>query len=239
MIGIVRHQHRWVAVISIVVLGTGIGTLFAARERAPAATPPAVATRQAAQAGLQDPDPLLPQRSKGTDSAPITVYEMSDFQCPYCQRQALDVLPILEKEYIQPGKVRWVFLNLPLTSLHPNAVAAHELAMCAAKIDKFWPIHDLLFTYQKKWGPLKDPGAFMISLADSAGIAREALAPCLESGEMRPLIQSEAEGASKSGVGSTPTVYVVDAGIIRGAQPIEVYRMIFDSLYNEKTAKPN
>jgi protein-disulfide isomerase len=232
MMGFVRHRNRWVALTSLVVLGSGIGALLAFRKPAVAA-----AASTAVAATAPDPDPLIAQRSKGSATAPITIYEMSDFQCPYCQRQALDMLPVLEKEFIATGKVRWVFLNLPLTDIHANAVAAHELAMCAARIDKFWPIHDLLFTYQKKWGPLKDPGAFMMSLADSAGIAHEDIAPCLESGEMRGLIRSESEGAAKSGVASTPTVYVEGAGLIRGAQPIEVYRMILDSLYADKIKK--
>ena len=63
-------------------------------------------------------------RAKGSPSAPVTVYEMSDFQCPYCRRFALETFPAIEKEYITPGKVRWVFVNYPLTSIHANAVAA-------------------------------------------------------------------------------------------------------------------
>lgn len=237
MIGLVRHRNRWLAAGSVLVLGLGVGAWLASRNPA-AASPTATTTATAnSESSQQEPDALLPQRSKGSETAPITIYEMSDFQCPYCRRQALEILPVLEKEFIETGKVRWVFLNLPLTEIHPNAVAAHELAMCSAKIDKFWPIHHLLFTYQKKWGPLKDPGAFMMSLADSAGIAREEIASCLETGEMRPLVQSEAVGASKSGIGSTPTVYVEGAGIIRGAQPVEVYRAILDSLWMDRTKR--
>jgi protein-disulfide isomerase len=181
-------------------------------------------------------DPLLAQRTKGSATAPLTVYELSDFQCPYCRHQALEVLPALEKEFIATGKLRWIFINFPLTQIHPNSSAASEFAMCAAKVDKFWPVHDLLFTYQEKWAPLKDPGPFLITLADSVGIPRDDLTPCLQNHEMLGLIQGEAEGAAKSGVSSTPTVYIEGVGLLRGAAPLEIYRQVLDSLWRDKTA---
>jgi protein-disulfide isomerase len=184
-------------------------------------------------------DPLIGQRTKGSASAAITVYEMSDFQCPYCRRQALEVLPALEKEYIATGKVRWIFLQFPLTQIHANAAAAAEFSMCAAAADKFWPVHDLLFTYQDKWAPLKDPAPFLLSLADSAGIPRSDLTSCLQNHETRGRLEAEAAGAAKSGVQSTPTVYIEGAGMLRGAAPIAVYRAVLDSLIKERgTAGP-
>jgi protein-disulfide isomerase len=187
--------------------------------------------------GKGQADLLIAERTKGSATAPLTIYEMSDFQCPYCRRQAVETFPTLEREFIETGKVRWIFLNLPLTTLHPNAAAAAEFAMCAAKAEKFWPVHDLLFTYQDKWAPLKDPAPFLITLADSAGIPREEMMSCLEKSEMRALVQAEAEGAAKSGVRSTPTVYIEGIGLIAGAQPVTIYRQVLDSLWREKTGK--
>jgi len=187
-------------------------------------------------AQLKDPY-LVAARTLGSDSAPLIVYEMSDFQCPWCRKQAIETLPSIEKEFISTGKVRWTFVNFPLTQLHPNAAAAAEFAMCAAKVDKFWPIHDLLFSYQEKWAPLKDPAPFLLSLADSAGIPREDMTPCLQGHEMQGLIQSEAEGAAKSGVQSTPTVYIEGVGLLAGAAPITVYRQVLDSLWKLKSSK--
>src|SRR2546423_1378043 len=115
--------------------------------------------------------PLEP-RSKGAAKAPVTVYEMSDFQCPYCRAFASETFPQLEKEYIKPGKVRWVFINFPLTSVHSHASAAAQLALCAAKQRGFWRIHDLLFQYQDTWAPLKEAGPFFVSLGDSAGLSK-------------------------------------------------------------------
>src|SRR5437763_13673569 len=95
----------------------------------------------------QTRDPLA-TRSKGRSDAPITLYEMSDFQCPYCRAFALGTMPLLEREYITTGKVRLVYINLPLTSVHPNAQAAAQVALCAAQQDRFRPMHDPLFRPQ-------------------------------------------------------------------------------------------
>src|SRR5438034_4015475 len=73
--------------------------------------------------GAAQLDPLV-ARSRGRLNAPVTVYEMSDFQCPYCRAFALATLPLLEREYVTTGKVRFVYINLPLPSLHANATAA-------------------------------------------------------------------------------------------------------------------
>ena len=218
----IRPRVIWtVSTVVLALLVTG-GLVAFRRERAPLPPP-------------DQGDPLLVQRTKGSATAPLTVYEMSDFQCPYCRRQALETLPILEQEFISTGKVRWIFLNFPLSSIHPNANAAAELSLCAAQADHFWPVHDLLFTYQAKWAPLKDQAPFLLSLADSAGIPREDILSCLQNHDMVELAKAEAEGAAKSGVASTPTVYIEGAGLITGAQPVAVYRQILDSLWKERT----
>src|SRR5919112_5636378 len=105
----------------------------------------------------------LEMRSKGSAKAPVTVYEMSDFQCPYCRQFALETFPRLDQDYIRPGKVRWVFINFPLTSVHQHASAAAQLGLCAAQQGAFWRIHDLLFKYQETWAPLKEAGPFLLS----------------------------------------------------------------------------
>lgn len=187
-------------------------------------------TMAAAQA-----DPLA-SRTKGSASAPVTVYEMSDFQCPYCKRHAETAFPVLEKEYIATGKVRWIFINLPLTSIHANAVAAAEFAMCAARQGKFWPAHDILFRRQEVWAPLKNPGPFLLSLVDSLKLPRAPMTGCLEKAETRSEVKSDSEGAVKAGAQSTPTFYI-EGGLMSGSWPPEVWRPILDSLLRVKGAK--
>ena len=186
--------------------------------------------------GISAQDLPLSARSKGQATAPVTVYEMSDFQCPFCRRHAVEVFPTLDKEYIATGKVRWIFVNYPLTSIHANAAAAASFAMCAARQDKFWPAHDLLFKHQETWGPLKNPVPFLMTLADSLKLARPVLTACLTKPETVNQIRSDAEGAAKSGAQSTPTFYI-DGALIIGAQPTQLFRMVLDSIYATKTKK--
>ena len=189
-----------------------------------------------AEAQTAKPDPLV-MRTKGRPTAPVTVYEMSDFQCPFCKRQVDNTWPILEREYIATGKVRWIFINYPLVSIHPNAVPAAELAMCAGRAGKFWEAHHLVFRTQKVWGPLKDPGPFLASLLDSLKLKKASVLQCLEKQETRAEIQSDVEGSIRAGAQSTPTFYI-EGGLMLGAQPVGVFRQVLDSIYAVKTRKP-
>jgi len=183
---------------------------------------------------LRGQDPMA-VRTKGSPTAPVTVYEMSDFQCPYCRRFALEIFPTLEQEYVTTGKVRWVFVNFPLVSLHPNAEPAAEVAMCGAKQGKFWPVHDLLFRNQATWAPLKAPAEYFLTFADSASLDRAAFQACLQTGATRPEVESDATAAARAGATSTPSFYI-EGGIMPGAQPVQVFRPILDSIYAAKTA---
>ena len=159
---------------------------------------------------------------------------MSDFQCPYCKRFAQETFPEIERSYITPGKVRWVFINFPLTISTLTPSAAGELALCAAKQNGFWRMHDLLFQYQEAWAPLKEAGPFFVSLADSAGLSKKALVACLQAPETRKSLQAEAEGAQRAGASSTPTFYI-EGGLMEGALPLKVFKQVLDSVYAAKT----
>jgi protein-disulfide isomerase len=184
----------------------------------------------------QTPTTPLADRSKGSPTAPVTVYEMSDFQCPYCKTFALETFPQLERDYIRTGKVRWVFINFPLTSVHAHASAAAELALCAAKQRGFWRVHDLLFQHQETWAPLKEAGPFFVSLADSAGLSKKTLLTCLETPTTLNAVQADAEGAARSGASSTPSFYI-EGGLLEGAQPLELFRRVLDSVYAVKAVR--
>ncbi len=216
---------------AIVLLG-GLAVLAEVRRNGQADTAPAHAPASEAQ----DPELLLPQRTKGSPDAPITIYEISDFQCPYCRQFWEETLPILEREYILTGKARLVFVNFPILQSHPNAAAAHEFAMCAAHQNRFWPVHDLLYKHQSAWARMDDPAPFFSLLADSADLSRERLSECFTAGRARTLIRAEYEAAWRGGVTSTPT-FVIQGALLVGAAPIEQWRPILDSIYAERTRR--
>jgi protein-disulfide isomerase len=187
----------------------------------------------AAPLGAQSATAPLESRSKGSATAPVTVYEMSDFQCPYCRRFAIETFPALDSLYVAAGKVRWVFINFPLTSLHPNAVPAAGIALCAAKQGAFWPVHDLLYRHQATWAALNDPAEYLLSLADSAKISKSELLECVKSPTTNEEVRADAEGASRAGATSTPAFYI-EGGLLVGAQPLDLFRQVLDSIYAAK-----
>ena len=205
------HAPAYLASIMLAVLGLFIGAPLFAQADIP-----------------------LANRSKGLASAPVTVYEMSDFQCPYCKRFARETFPEIERRYITSGKVRWIYINFPLTNLHKHAAPAGELALCAAKQNGFWRVHDLLFQYQEAWAQLKETGPFFVSLADSARLSKKALLSCLQNPDTRKSLQAEAEGAQRAGASSTPTFYI-EGGLMEGALPLSVFQQVLDSVYAAKT----
>lgn len=182
----------------------------------------------------QQSDPLIEQRTKGSAEAPLTIYEVSDFQCPYCRDFAVRILPDIDREYIQTGKAQLVFVNLPLVQVHANAAAAHEFAMCAAQQDRFWPIHDLLYRTQPSWASAAEPRGFLMTLADSAQLNGDSLTTCVETGAVRWLVEQEAVALAQRGVRSTPS-FIVEGLLLSGAQPMDVWRPLLDSLFTAKT----
>lgn len=205
-------------------------------ERALSLAGTVLALAAATTAGAQDRTSVA-TRSKGRPDAPVTIYEMADFQCPACRTFALETMPLLDREYVRTGKVRFVFIHLPITQIHANAVAAAEVAMCAARQGKFWEMHDALFLRQPVWAPLREPGPYLLALADSAGVDGRALTGCVTSGVTRNEIEADAQRAARSGARSTPTFYI-EGGLLVGAWPVNTYRHLLDSIHRAKTAAP-
>jgi protein-disulfide isomerase len=193
----------------------------------------------AAAASAADSAAFVPLalRSKGSATAPVTVYEMSDFQCPFCRRHALETFPALEREFVQTGKVRWVFLNFPITEIHPNATPAAEFSLCAAREGRFWPAHDVLFRQQEAWAKAENPVPLLTGYIDSIGASPERMLACLRDPSTRAALRHDAEGAARAGARSTPSFYI-EGGLMVGAYPPEVFRQVLDSVHAAKTATP-
>lgn len=219
------------------LLGCGGSADPATTRGGPAVTETAAAGSAPMAAAPADTNDPLASRAKGSRSAPVTVFEMSDFQCPFCRRFAVETFPAIEREYIATGKVRWVFVNFPLTSIHPNAVPAAEFALCAAQGGRFWPAHDLLFETQEAWAKLDPVAPFLLGLADSIGAPRDSMLACLRDPATRELVRQEATSSSRAGATSTPTFYI-EGGLLAGAYPIEIFRQVLDSVYAVKSRAP-
>lgn len=213
--------------------------LLLAATAACAQSPPAAGTA-AATLGAAERDSVIARaeraRSKGADSARVTIYEVSDYQCPFCARFAAETGPALDSAYVRTGKAKIVFINLPIPS-HREAWAAAEGALCAGAQGKYWPMHDLLFQKQQEWsaGGLNTPK--LLEYGRSLGLDAEALRRCLDSDAVAPILVSDIMQTAGAGIGGTPT-FILSAGgqqrAVQGAQPFAAFQKEIDALLGGK-----
>jgi protein-disulfide isomerase len=154
----------------------------------------------------------------GPAGAPVTIVEFSDFQCPYC-RSVVSTLKQLLAHY--PDRVRLVFRDYPIPSLHPDAPPAHEAARCAGEQDKFWPYHDLLFERGNAKGPALKQYAADLKLDGPK------FAECLDSGRYRAAVAADMEAGSRLGVSGTPTFFINGVPLV-GNVPLADFQRAVD-----------
>jgi protein-disulfide isomerase len=157
--------------------------------------------------------------SLGSASAPVTLVEFSDFQCPFCQR----VAPTLKQvQQAYGNKVRIIWKDFPLTQIHPQAFKAGEAAHCAGDQGKFWDYHDKLFGNQSAL-QLSD----LKQYATDLGLDASAFAMCLDSSKYGERVRDGVSQGSMLGVNSTPTIYI-NGRLLSGAQPFEAFKALID-----------
>lgn len=144
----------------------------------------------------------------GADSAPVVVYELSDFQCPACRMVAERFLPNLKMHYVDGGRVRLVFVDFPLTNRHPNAFPAALAARCAREQMMFWLYHDRLFDKQTEWSRVEDPTNLFVQYAGELGLDAGSFETCLKEGRYRDEVQRNLDIALQLKARGTPTFYV-------------------------------
>ncbi|MGH7689181.1 MAG: DsbA family protein, partial [Gemmatimonadaceae bacterium] len=165
-------------------------------------------------------------RILGSPTAKVWFIEASDFQCPFCKQWHDESFATIMKEYVNTGKVRYAFLNDPL-SMHQFSMQAAEAGMCASAQNKFWPMHQELFATQHQWEVLPDPAAYFDSLAVKAGVNAAEWRDCVRTHATRPIIDADRYRLRSSGVQSTPTFFV-GSEHLEGVQPLAVMRKVLD-----------
>lgn len=173
--------------------------------------------------------------SLGKPDAKVTMVEFSDFQCPFCGRHFAQTMPQIEKNYIETGKLRYVFRDFPIESLHPQSPKAHEAANCAGEQGKYWDMWKQLFSHQRQLA--HDD---LVADAASLGIDKAKFTQCLDSGRYGDEVQSSVNEAMRLGASGTPTIFfgLTEPGsdtlkavrIIRGAHPYDRFKETIDSL---------
>ncbi len=184
---------------------------------------------------------------RGEPNAPITLYEYSDYQCPFCARYFVQTEPAINENYVRTGKVRVVFREFPIQELHPNAPAAHRASLCVAEqgADLYWAMHNKLFQTQTEWSNSTDPQPVFARLAEEAGADMDAYKQCMTTAdeEKQPIIEAGLAAGQEAGVTGTPSFIFVGADGVSyplvGAQPYDQFALYIDSmLAGEKPPVP-
>ena len=171
----------------------------------------------------------------GKPDAKVTIVEFSDYQCPFCARYSNDTFPQLERDYIETGRVRYVFRDFPIEGAHPQAFKAHEAVHCAAEQGKRREMHKKVFASQRAMS-VSDLTTHAVAL----GLDKPRFEKCLAQGSQAAKVRSAMSAGEQAGVRGTPTFFV---GLtepnsqklkavrrIVGAQPYSAFKAAIDEL---------
>ncbi|MEM4633841.1 MAG: thioredoxin domain-containing protein [Candidatus Anstonellaceae archaeon] len=156
---------------------------------------------------------------RGSKNAPLTIYEYSDFECPFCSKVQPTIKEVLNS---YPGKVKLVFRHYPL-EFHQRAMPAAIAATCAEEQGKFWEMHDILFANQHA---LSDSD--LEKYAAQIGLEMQEFRACLSSDRAKQKVLEDMREAASSGVQATPT-FKVGETLVMGAQPFGKFKQAIDS----------
>jgi protein-disulfide isomerase len=167
--------------------------------------------------------PALGEMSLGPADAKVTVIEYASASCPHCANFYKDTFPQLKKDYIDTGKVRFIFREFPHND---PALAAFMIARCAPK-EKYFPLIDMFFEQQDAW--LQNPKDGLFKIAQLAGFTQESFDTCLKDEAIAKGILAVRDTASQLGVDGIPTFFV-NGEILTGETTINTFKEIIDPL---------
>lgn len=199
-----------------------------------ATTSPGNNTSPAFSSALAGPTPasISPEtvRTLGDPNAPVTIVEFSDYQCPFCLRHFQETMPQLKTEYMDTGRVYYVFKDFPIASLHPVAARIAEAARCAGEMggsDGYWQAHDSLFNNRDQLTDLPQPDLdeTLVGLTNEIAIDETAMRECLASNRYADAVNADLAEGQQLGVTGTPAFFI-NGYPLSGAQPYAVFQQV-------------
>jgi protein-disulfide isomerase len=151
--------------------------------------------------------------SVGPEDAEVVVREFADYQCPACGSFS-SATKKLKQQYVDTGKVRFVYFDLPLQQ-HANAMPAAQAARCAGDQNAYWKMHDRLFDSQTEWSGSNDPVATFTRYAVDLGLEERRFRTCMTTELHREAVEQSRQVAMQLRVTSTPTVLVDNIRLTR------------------------
>jgi protein-disulfide isomerase len=162
--------------------------------------------------------------AKGSEDAPVTIVEVSDYGCNHCKNFNVETAGLIEDLYVKPGQVKWVVMPY---ALGPQTAPSATAALCAAEQDRFFEYHRRLFDTQGD--PDFMSAASFRQVAEDSGLDLEAFNACLQDNDYNNTVQENIMAATALGVNSTPTFFVNDM-MMRGNQPLTSFQQQIDAI---------
>jgi protein-disulfide isomerase len=187
-----------------------------------------IASKQSSLVNLENGSPAL-----GSDSAPITIVEFGDYQCEACYHWFHNTRDTLIDNYIETGKAKLVFIDLPF--LGRDSPKAAEASYCAEDQGKYWEYHTMLYTFQdgppdSGWADRDRLNSFAFSLDMDIDEFNE----CMNSSKYKKRVKANYDEAVRNGANSTPTfILILQDGMTEkftGAQPYSVFAATIESM---------
>lgn len=178
----------------------------------------------------------------GDPNAPVTIVEFSDYECPFCARHNQTTFPRLKQDYIDTGKVFYIFKDFPLTSLHPTAPRVHEAGQCVYELngkDSYWEAHGIFFDTQSEWGgrlPQDQQDDVLVKLMEGIGVNGSDLRDCLQNGRYVADVQAGMEEGRQLGLTGTPSFFINGYPLV-GALPYDVFEQAIKLAEDGKLAQ--
>jgi protein-disulfide isomerase len=145
---------------------------------------------------------------KGNPDAAVKVVAFEDYQCPACAFFNRNLGPIIDRDYVETGRVQFIYHEFPLSDIHPHAVAAGEAARCAGDQGRYWQMHDMLFQNQDQWSPLSTVTNVFSGYAGQLGLNRADFDACMSAGTHNAAVVAAGQAAIAAGAQATPNFTV-------------------------------
>jgi formate-nitrite transporter family protein len=162
----------------------------------------------------------------GPDSAPVTLVEYGDYQCPF-SAEAHEVVMQLREEL--GAKIRYVYRHFPLNEIHPSALPSAQTAEVAATENKFWEMHDLLYENQ---GALEEED--LVQYAASIGLSEGLLNQVFEDGLYLDRIEEDIDSGTRNEVESTPSFFI-NGELYQGSSDFDSLLSVLEQEIEKKT----
>jgi len=231
-------------IIAAIVIGISVAGIAAALMVSSSGVPATVSNEKSAptQSAEQITTQLLSPSvatapALGSNDAKVTIVEFGDYQCTWCHRWHEGTKDTLIADYVNTGKVRFLFKDFPINDLSDRASSlAAEASYCAADQGKYWEYHDEVYNNWEGENTGWVTRASLEQFAKDAGVTDiSAFSDCLDSGKFTSVVRDNYNLARSIGLDATPSFIVLIQGetpqLMRGAHPYSTFERVINEAY--------